>query len=69
MPTPHKDSPVDLSTALREVEAGIKKLLNSGLTREAVFVLISHETGVGQKTIRQVINAATNLSKFTSTPR
>lgn len=41
------------------------KLMNAGLTKKAVLVLIAHETKLGESTIEKVLKAATSLSKYT----
>ncbi|MDP2270901.1 MAG: hypothetical protein Q8K32_09235 [Archangium sp.] len=65
----HPDSPVDLTTALQQVEASVKKLLAAGITRRAVLVLLADDTGLSSKTINEVLNAVTNLSKWTEKPK
>lgn len=69
MTNPNPNSPVDLTTALRQTEEGVKKLLRSGLTRNAVLVLLADDTGISKRTINEVLEAATNLSKWTEKPK
>ena len=60
---------VDLTTALRDTEKHMRDLLSSGLTREAVVVLLVHETKLSARMVNQVLNAAINLSKWTNKAR
>lgn len=58
--------PGDLGAALQKFEDAMKKTLRLGLTREAVHVLIAHDTGISVPTIKKILDSATNLSRWTT---
>lgn len=62
---PPPETELDLASTLREIETKMTKLMNAGLTKKAVLVLIAHETKLGESTIEKVLKAATSLSKYT----
>jgi hypothetical protein len=58
------ENPEVLASAIVEVAASAKKLLNSRLTEEAIIVLLRHSTGFSKKVIKEVLHSAAELDKF-----
>jgi len=59
----------DLAEHIRRVSDGVRRLLASGLKKNAVIVLLAHDTGVGMRNIEKVIDGIAELAKkYTTTP-
>ena len=57
-------APELLASAIVDVANSAKKLLNSGLERRAILVLIKDMTSVPLQTIEQVLDAASRLDRY-----
>jgi hypothetical protein len=53
-----------LADAILRLADSAKKLLNSGLTDKALWVLLSHLSGESQSTCKTVIEAAANFGSL-----
>lgn len=70
-PTPVKrpllDDPESLAEAIRNISAGMRRLIGSGLNRKAIVVLLKDSTGQPKHVIEQVLDHLDELSrKYTS---
>lgn len=52
-----------LASAIVDVAAAAKRLLNSRLTEEAVLVLLKHQTQISMEKIRTVLRGAAELER------
>lgn len=55
--------PEQLADAIRRIADGVQRLKRSGLNTDAIIVLLVHETRLGRKTVRQVLDALASLAK------
>lgn len=53
-----------IAAELEKVADGMKALKNSRLTDKAILLLISHASGVPQRTVADVLDAAANLKTY-----
>lgn len=58
----------DLAAVIRQVGRGMTRLLQSGLNREAVVVLLADATGIGKKQIKAVLLGLAELEAQYTTP-
>lgn len=59
------DKPVDpivLADAIVSASDSMKRLLSSGLNRRAIIILISTDTGFGQRQVGDFLNSLENLA-------
>lgn len=52
-----------LATSIIELSEGVKKLLSSRITRNAIVVLLKDSTGLSARDINNVLEAVENLKK------
>ncbi len=52
-----------LALTIEQASEALRKLLNSGLNRKAIVILVQAETKLGMGAIEQVIDSLSNLSK------
>ena len=50
-----------IAASIIEIAASLKKLNSTRLTRKAILVLVSHDTGIGQGTINTVLDSLAAL--------
>lgn len=59
-----KDKPVEVSVlaqAIVDISDAAKRLSRSGLNRKAIVILLSHQCGLGQGTVRAVLDGIADL--------
>lgn len=52
-----------LAASIRKISEALTKLTRSGLRREAVVILLHHETKISQRDIRQVLDTLGDLAR------
>ncbi len=66
-PTQQPAEQEDLAAVIRKVSEGFEELKKSGLTRNAIVVLLKDATGVPKKQINQVLDGLADLAKTYTT--
>lgn len=61
-PPNKKDAPVDLTESLRQVEGSMRKLLDSGLNKKAILILLAADCQLPKSTVEQVLDSASNIA-------
>lgn len=59
---------VELATLIRQISAGMTRLVTSGLNKHAIIVLLADETGVGRRQIEKVLDGLNVLAKRYTAP-
>lgn len=60
---------LNLAEVIHEISSAVERLLASGLNRDAVVILLSYSTGLGQRKICTVLDALEDLAnKYTHEP-
>lgn len=58
-----KQQVLDLQNQLLELKESVEQLTDSGMRFKTVLILLSHYTGLPQKTIKQVLTGIENLNE------
>lgn len=59
-----------LAQAIRRISAATDKMLNSGLNRHAISVLLAASTGLSRKIVLRVVDGLADLAKtYTTKPK
>lgn len=66
---PAREDYAKIAESIGRVSEASKALRASGLTRDAILVLIKHATGIPMKDISAVLNAAEDLKRWCLTAR
>lgn len=68
--TPDKEVPVEIiASAIVDIGAAMRKLNASRLSREALVILISHASKVGQRDVRTVLDNLDQLESHWLKPK
>lgn len=62
-PTEKTERPALLAHTIEQACDALRKLLNSGLNRKAIIILVADDTRVGRQEINLVLQSLENLSK------
>lgn len=60
---PQERDPKELAAVIDKISDAMQRLLKSGLNREAITVLLNHQTKVPMRDISSVLNGLENLKR------
>lgn len=53
----------DLAVVIGRISESLSRLLKSGIQRKTVIILVSHDTGIGQKVVSKVLDSLETLAE------